>query len=65
MMAVCYLPPEASSHGPGLKETFQLLLERVAKLSSLGQVIICGDFNARCGELDMDIKGIRPQIEGY
>ena len=65
MMAVCYLPPEASIHGPGLKEIFQLLSERVAKFSSLGQVIICWDVNARCGELDMDIEGIPPQIEGY
>ena len=35
MMAVCYLPPEASSHGPGVEETFQLLLEQVAKCRSL------------------------------
>ena len=61
VMAVCYLPPEASSRGPGVEETFQLLPEQVAKFRSLGQVIICGDFNARCEKLDMDIEGIPPQ----
>ena len=37
MMAVCYLPPEASSHGPGVKEAFQLLSDQVARFRSLGQ----------------------------
>ena len=43
------------------KHSMQLLSEQVAKFRSLGQVIICGDFNALCGELDMDIEGVPPQ----
>ena len=30
MLAVCYLPPESSSHGQGVEETLQVLSEQVA-----------------------------------
>ena len=51
LLAVCYFPPESSS-GRIAEERLQLLAEQVEKFSPMGPVImiICGDFNARCGE---------------
>ena len=53
VLAVCYLPPETSSRGMGGEETLQSWAEQVAKYRSLGLIIMCGDFNARCGMLEM------------
>ena len=49
ILAVCYIPPESSSHGKGDEETLQVLAENVAKCGPLGPLVICGDFNARLG----------------
>ena len=57
VLAVCYVPPESSSRGRSSEEYFQILAEQVAKFGvfgSLGLLIICGDFNARCEALDMN-----------
>ena len=61
ILAACYIPPESSSRGQGAEETLQLLSEQVAKFCSQGPLIICGDFNARCGELNTDRDGIPPR----
>ena len=52
VLAVCYIPPESSSRGVSADELLQLLAEQVAKFHSQGPMILCGDFNARCGRLD-------------
>ena len=39
-----------------------MLSEQVAEMSQQGPVIICGDFNARCGKLDMNREGIPTRI---
>ena len=49
---MCYLPPETSSREMGGEEALQSWREQVAKFHSLGSIIMCGDFNARCGMLD-------------
>ena len=46
--AVCYIPPESSSHTAGGEETLQALAEGVAKYNSMGPLVICGDFNVSC-----------------
>ena len=56
MLAVCYIPLESSSRGSRAKETFQLLAEQVAKFGSQCPLIICGDFNARCGKMVWIVK---------
>jgi len=56
--SVLYVPPESSSCGRSSEEYFQILAEQVTKFGvfgSLGPLIICGDFNARCGDLDMNV----------
>ena len=58
VLAVCYLPPETSSRGMGGEETLQSWAEQVAKYCSLGPIIMCGDFNARCGMLEMECEGL-------
>ena len=65
VLAVCYVPPESSSYGRSSEEYFQILAEQVVKFGvfgSLGPLIICGDFNARCGDLDTNSEGLP---EGY
>ena len=41
---------------PGVKQRklYKLLTEQVAEFGSLGPIITCGDFSARCGNLDLD-----------
>ena len=50
-VAVCYLPPKASSHGGGVESMLLSLVEQVKKYRSTGRMVICGDFNGRCGGL--------------
>ena len=59
VLAVCYVPPESSSRGRSSEEYFQLLAEQVAKFGgALSPLIICGDFNARCRDLDTNSEGL-------
>ena len=58
VLAVCYLPPETSSRGMGGEETWHSWAEQVAKYRSLGLIIMCGDFNTRCGMLEMKCEGL-------
>ena len=58
MLAVCYIPAKFSSQGCGAEQTLQIKTEQVARFSSLGPLIICGDFNAKCGNLDMDSEDL-------
>ena len=50
LLAVCYIRPESSSSGRSAEEKLQLLSEQVEKFGPMGPVIICGEFNARCGD---------------
>lgn len=55
-IAVCYIPPLGSSHDFDIENRFLVLEEQVHRFESEGQVVVCGDFNARCGNL-CDIEG--------
>ena len=52
-VAVCvfYIPPESSSRGDCSQEGFDLLASQMFEYSCGRQVLVCGDFNARCGNL--------------
>ena len=50
-IAVCYFPPASLSRDMDIEERFHVLGEQVVNLQVEGQVMVCGDFNARCGEL--------------
>ena len=54
VLAVCYFPPETSSQGMGGEDALQSRAEQVAKFRSLDPIIMCGDFNARCGMLEVE-----------
>ena len=58
VLAVCYIPPESSCRGGSSEETLQWLGEKVAEFSSLGSLVICSDFNARCGHLEAEVEGL-------
>ena len=49
-----------------MEEVLQSLGEQVAKFRSQRPMILCGDFNARCGRLDMEWEGLpsRKPIDG-
>ena len=56
VLAVCYIPPESSSRGVSAEDVLQSLAEQVARFRAQGPMILCGDFNARCGSLDADCE---------
>lgn len=47
--AVCYVTPPGSSRDIDVAGHFLLLEEQTLQYRAEGQVIICEDFNARCG----------------
>ena len=51
-ICVCYLPPAGSSRGDQSQEFFDTLKALVIDNYHLGEFLICGDFNARCGTLE-------------
>ena len=50
-VCVCYLPPIGSSKGDQSAEFFESLKALIVENYSVEDFVICGDFNARCGEL--------------
>ena len=62
VFAVCYIPPESLHRGGSSEETLQRLGEKVAEFCSLGSLVICSDFNARCGNLEAEVEGLPPII---
>ena len=58
MPCVCYLPPEISSRRIDVNTFFDSLLTDIYKYQNQGSIFICGDFNARCGELEDFISGV-------
>ena len=55
---VCYLPPENSSRINDCDLFLTELMNKVYTYQREGDVIICGDFNARCGEESDFIEGV-------
>ena len=55
-VAVCYVPPVGLSRDVDVAEHLLLLEEQTQKFQAEGQVVLCGDFNARCGGLT-DVDG--------
>ncbi|CAB3984286.1 Hypothetical predicted protein [Paramuricea clavata] len=52
-----YIPPQNSPRERRLdRDHFQSLQENIYKFSKLGSIILCGDLNARIGDLDDCIK---------
>ena len=48
-IGVCYFPPAGSSREIDIEERFHVLSEQVVQFKAEGQIVVCGDFNARCG----------------
>ena len=44
VIAVCYIPPEASGSGRNAERKVQFLLEQVEKYTPLDPLQVCGDF---------------------
>ena len=54
-VAICYIPLVGSSRDVDAEERLQVLSDQVQKYQLEGRVVVCGDFNARCGNLkDLD-----------
>ena len=54
----CYLPPENSSRHTNVDSFFSDLMKKVYECQNDGQLIICGDFNARIGCESDYIEGV-------
>ena len=59
LFCVCYLPPTTNSRGDYSFEFFNILKQQILQYQSLGHIVICGDFNARCGHT-IDIPEANP-----
>ncbi|CAC5399804.1 unnamed protein product [Mytilus coruscus] len=57
-VAVCYLPPNESSRLSDQELFFENLLQQVYCNQSIGNIVICGDFNSRCGNKSDYIEGV-------
>ena len=57
-ICVCYLSHEGSSRIVDPHEYFENLLSQIYIYQTLGQFMICGDFNARCGDEADYIVGV-------
>ena len=43
--------------GISTEDMLQSLAEQVTRFRSQGPMILCGDYNARCGRIDADCEG--------
>ncbi len=57
-VCVCYLPPENTTRDVDAQDFFETLLSHMHLFNNDGRFFICGDFNARCGDLDDFIGGV-------
>ena len=55
---VCYLPPNGSSRQINVHDFFDTLLAGIYRFQNFGTILICGDFNSRCGSNEDYIEGI-------
>jgi hypothetical protein len=64
-VAVCYSPPTGSSWDMDVEELFLLLGNHVQRFKLEGQVVVCGDFNARWGGLNdiLEDSGTRCSVD--
>ena len=51
-ICACYLPPAGSSRGDHSADFFDSLKTLIVENYNIEDFLICGDFNARCGELE-------------
>ena len=49
LLGICYVPPELSGRRENVEEIFEKIGSQIMEFRDLGRVILCGDFNARCG----------------
>ena len=57
-IAICYLPPNESSRPNEQEMFFENLLRQVYCNQTIGNIVICGDFNSRCGYYSDFIEGV-------
>lgn len=55
---VWYLPPENSSRQVDVSSFYDHLIACVYQYQAEGDLVLCGDFNSRCGDLDDYITGV-------
>ena len=58
LSCVCYLVPANSSYNVNANDFFDNLLFQISQYQDLGAFYICGDFNARCGDMSDFIEGV-------
>ena len=59
-ICACYLPPAASSRGDKSHEFFDILKQQILHFQDKGEILICGDFNARIRNLNDNLENTEP-----
>ena len=55
---ICYLPPDCSTRAVDADAFLNELMKKVYEYQSEGEIILCGDFNARMGSEPDYIEGV-------
>ena len=63
VIGACYFPPDSSSRGSNSEETLLKLEEPVHKFSTLGTVMMSGNYNAKCGSLREENDALPARVE--
>ena len=49
ILCICYIPPELSGRNVNVEEIYKRIGEQILNYKEMGRIILCGDFNGRCG----------------
>ena len=63
-ICACYLPPIGSSRGDHSADFFDSLKALIVENYNVEDFLICGDLNARCGEME-DIHVVEPENDPF
>lgn len=59
----CYIPPQSSRFHDDLDNPyFNTLKDEISMFSSLGEIILCGDFNSRVGEIQESVYDVENDV---
>ena len=55
MCCWCYIPPELSGRSANVEEIYERIGDQILNYKEMGKVILCGDFNGRCGSVQESV----------
>ena len=55
ILGICYIPPELSGRSVNVEEIYERIGDQILNYKEMGKVILCGDFNGRCGSIQESV----------